>query len=102
MSFPGTLIRPTLAIVALVAGTNVAAYWTVYTMGRLETAAGNAVLSLPRLIDAGIMRLTAPAVDDGDGPGVPPVLLHEQPDDHEALGVEIPVDPGVGCTTDEW
>jgi hypothetical protein len=101
MSFPGTLIRPTLAIVALVAGTNAAAYWTVYTMDRLETAAGSAVLSLPRLIEAGISRLAAPAVDAGD----PPALQFEQRDDHEghsALAVGLPVDPGVGCTTDEW
>jgi hypothetical protein len=78
MSFPGTLIRPALAVVALVAGTNAAAYWTLYTMDRLETAAGSAV------------------------PSLPPALQYEQRDDHEGLGVEVPVDPGVGCTTDEW
>jgi hypothetical protein len=102
MSFPGTLIRPAFAIVALVAGTNAAAYWTVYTMDRLETAAGSALLSLPGLIDAGIRRLAAPAVDGGDGPGAPPALPYEQRDDHDALGVEVPVDSGLGCTTDQW
>ena len=96
MSIPGTLIRPVFVIVALVVGTNDAAYWTVYTMDRLETAASNAALSLPRLFDAVTSRTAAAAGAEEE------LLRPYQGTDLFGLPVDVPVDPGVGCFTDTW
>ena len=109
MSIFGTLIRPSLVIVALVAGTNAAAYWSAYTMDRLEPAAESALLSLPRWLEADTTRTAA----DGDHRGLPESPQAEEFDGHEdtwlygaddpsGLTGDVPVDPGVGCISDTW
>lgn len=95
MSIPGTLIRPAFVIVALVVGTNDAAYWTVYTMDRMETAARSALLALQRPVDAGTSRTAVAAGDDDE-------LGPYQDDDLGERPLDVPVDPGVGCFTDTW
>jgi hypothetical protein len=95
MSTLGTLIRPVFVIVALVVGTNDAAYWTVYTMDRMETAARSALLALQRSVDAD--SRTAAAAGGVHRPAGPQPLPNEPDGDDD-----VPVDPGVGCITDTW